>query len=178
MRDAATKARVDLAQNFGLANEDEVVSTGINGKMSELSAALGLEVLARIDEERVRREAVAAVYDAGLAGLPGIDVLHPPAHASRSLQYYVIRVDEAAVGRSRDDVQRALREFNVHARAYCHPLVSDYPWYRSRPGARPEDLAVARAAAAQVLCLPFYGALTGADAERICAIVAHCVRRP
>jgi dTDP-4-amino-4,6-dideoxygalactose transaminase len=178
VRDAATKARVDLARNFGIASEFEFASTGINGKMSELSAALGLEVLARVDEERVRREVVASIYDAGLEGLSGIDVLRPPANASRSLQYYVIRVDETAAGRSRDEVYQVLREFNVHARAYCHPLVSDFPCYRSLPSAQPDHLPAARAAAAQVLCLPFHGGLAHADAERICEIVAHCLRHP
>jgi dTDP-4-amino-4,6-dideoxygalactose transaminase len=176
VRDAATKVRVDLARNFGIEGELEVASTGINGKMSELSAALGLEVLAGIDEERARREAVAAIYDAGLEGLAGIDVLRPPANASRALQYYVIRVDENAAGLSRDALHRALRAFNVHARSYFHPLASQYPCYRSLPSAKPDHLPVAHAAGAQVLCLPFHGALAHGDVRQICEIVRHCLR--
>jgi dTDP-4-amino-4,6-dideoxygalactose transaminase len=177
VRDAATKARVDLARNFGIASESEVASTGINGKMSELSAALGLEVLARVDEERTRRETIASIYDARLERLAGIDALRPPANASHSLQYYVVRVDESAAGLSRDALCRALREFNLHARAYFNPLASDYPCYRSLPSARPENLPVARAAGARMLCLPFHGALEPDDVQRICDIVEYCLRR-
>lgn len=177
VRDAATKAKVDLARNFGIASEFEVASTGINGKMSELSAALGIEVLARVDEERKRREVLASTYDAALEPLEGIEVLRPPANASRSLQYYAIRVDEPATGLSRDALCRQLREFNLHARAYFNPLASDYPCYRSLPSARPENLPVARATGTQMLCLPFYGALTPDDVQRICEIIAYCLRR-
>lgn len=176
VRDAATKARVDLARNFGIADETEVVSTGINGKMSELSAALGLAVLEGVDAERTRREAVAAIYDSGLEGLPGIDVLRPPANASHALQYYVVRVDATAAGLSRDALHRALREYNIHARTYFHPLACDYPCYRSLPSAAPERLPVARAAGREVLCLPFHGALAHGDVRRICEIVRHCLR--
>lgn len=48
--DAKTKQRVDYLKNFGFADEVTVVAPGINGKMNEFQAAVGLLQLARIDE--------------------------------------------------------------------------------------------------------------------------------
>jgi dTDP-4-amino-4,6-dideoxygalactose transaminase len=173
--DAPTKGLVDLTKNFGIRSEAEVELIGVNAKMSELSAALGLAVLPHLAEERQRRQAVATIYDAELAKIPGITTARPPARATDSLQYYVIRVDISRAGCSRDQLYERLKRFNVFARKYFYPLASDYPCYRNGKSAPVENLPVARAVAGEVLCLPLYGGLTPADAARICAIIGHCL---
>jgi dTDP-4-amino-4,6-dideoxygalactose transaminase len=175
VRDAATKGRVDLIRNFGIRNEAEVELTGVNAKMSELSAALGLAVLPHLAKERDARAAIAAIYDAALEKMPGITVARPPAAASKSLQYYVIRVDASRAGCSRDELYDRLKRFNVFTRKYFHPLASDYAPYRGLKSASAERLPVARRVASEVLCLPLYGALASGDAERICAMIHHCL---
>ena len=82
--DARTKQRIDHLKNFGFVNETTVVATGINGKMSELNAALGLLQLQHIDQAIERRAAIDALYRERLAGLPGLRMLAPPAGATRN----------------------------------------------------------------------------------------------
>jgi dTDP-4-amino-4,6-dideoxygalactose transaminase len=176
--DAATKTNVDLQRNFGIASETEVVLPGINAKMSELSAALGLSVLPHLGGERERRARVAAVYDRELSPVPGIAPVRPSPASTDSLQYYVIRVDPAAAGCTRDDLYARLKRFNVHTRRYFWPLCSDFPPYRDLPSAAPAHLPVAHRAAGEVLCLPLYGALTTEDALRICTMIRHCLENP
>ncbi len=64
--DAKTKVRIDHLKNFGHVGEVTVVSPGINGKMSEFNAALGLLQLKYIDQALARRKAIDAKYRDGL----------------------------------------------------------------------------------------------------------------
>jgi dTDP-4-amino-4,6-dideoxygalactose transaminase len=172
-RDPSLKARIDLLKNFGIMNETEVALPGINGKMNELQAALGLVVLRRLDEERRARSAVARVYRERLGALAGVSCLSVPPRVRESLQYFVIRIDAAAAGVTRDALYAKLREYNVIARRYFYPLCSEQPCYRDLPSARPDRLPAAHRAASEVLALPFYGALGTEDAERVCAVIEY-----
>jgi dTDP-4-amino-4,6-dideoxygalactose transaminase len=169
-RDPHLAARVDLLRNFGIRNAEDVELPGLNGKMNELQAALGLLVLEALPEERRQRLAVARAYETRLAGVAGL-TLRPPADEASSLQYFVIRIDQGTFGCSRDQLQLKLRDFNVLTRKYFYPLCSDYPCYRDLPSAEPARLPVARAAAQQVLCLPLHAGVSTAQAETICRMI-------
>jgi dTDP-4-amino-4,6-dideoxygalactose transaminase len=168
--DLKTKQRIDHLKNFGFVNETTVVATGINGKMSEFNAALGLVQLKHIDDAISRRHAVAARYRTLLAGVPGVQLLDVPADATPNDSYFPILVDDGhALGR--DGLYRMLRDEGVVARRYFHPLITDFPMYRGYPSADPAGLPVARSAADRVLCLPIYPSLAQADVDRIAGFV-------
>jgi dTDP-4-amino-4,6-dideoxygalactose transaminase len=169
--DAKTKQRIDHLKNFGFVNETTVVATGINGKMSEFNAALGLVQLKHIDEAIARRGAIESRYRELLRDVPGVRMLERPAGVTPNHSYFPILVGPAfALGR--DGLYHGLREHGVMARRYFYPLISDFPMYRGLPSADAARLPVARAASEQVLCLPIYPALANEDVERIAAIVA------
>jgi len=168
--DAKTKQRIDHLKNFGFVNETTVVATGINGKMSEFNAALGLVQLKHIDEAIARRGAIESRYRELLRDVPGVRMLERPAGVTPNHSYFPILVGPGfALGR--DGLYHGLREQGVMARRYFYPLISDFPMYRGLPSADAARLPVARAAAEQVLCLPIYPALANEDVERIAAIV-------
>ena len=168
--DAKTKQRIDHLKNFGFVNETTVVATGINGKMSEFNAALGLVQLKHVDEAIARRGAVEARYRGLLHGVPGVRMLERPVGATANHSYFPILVGpDHALGR--DGLYQAMRDEGVVARRYFHPLISDFPMYRGLPSADPALLNVARAASDQVLCLPIYPSLEDADVVRIARIV-------
>lgn len=165
------KAEIDHLKNFGILNQEEVDVPGINGKMNELQAALGLAVLDHVAAEMAARRAIVARYRARLSGVPGITLMPQLPGVTESLQYFVIRIDGAAFGRSRDEVQASLKASNVLTRKYFFPLCSDYPCYHGLSSARPDGLPVAHRAAQEVLCLPIYGTL-GVDAvDTICELL-------
>ena len=174
--DLKTKQRIDHLKNFGFVNETTVVATGINGKMSEFNAALGLLQLKHIDAAIARRGAVEARYRELLKDVPGVRMLVRPLDATPNHSYFPILVGPEFAG-GRDGLYQRLREDNVMARRYFHPLISDYPMYRGLPSADPAQLPVARRAADQVLCLPIYPTLADEDIERIAAIVRTRVAR-
>jgi dTDP-4-amino-4,6-dideoxygalactose transaminase len=175
--DAKTKQRIDHLKNFGFVNETTVVATGINGKMSEFNAALGLLQLKHVGAAIARRGEIERRYRALLQGAPGVRFLERPAGATANHSYLPILVGpEHAAGR--DGLYHALRAEGVMARRYFHPLISDFPMYRGLPSADPRGLPVARRASEQVICLPIYPALADADVERIAGIVRRTATRP
>lgn len=161
-QDAELDRRFRLARNFGIKSETETEGIGLNGKMSELHAAMGLCLLATLDTELARRAELAATYARRLAGIAGLTIA---AGLDAPKQYFVIRVSEA-FGSTRDQLFLTLREMNVHSRRYFFPLVSDFGPYSKLPSAR--HLPNARRAAQECLALPFYGSMTTEQVELIC----------
>jgi len=170
-RDAAHKRRIDLLKNFGIAGEEEVLSPGINGKMNELSAALGLLNLDTINEELEGRRAVLRSYRTHLSGQPGLTLLPDRPGITPNGAYMPVRITEAAFGRSRDEVHAIMRECNVVTRKYFYPLCSHFDFYKDLPSARPEHLPEAERAAREMLCLPIYNGLSESDVGRVCDLL-------
>ena len=169
--DAALKARIDDLRNFGIHGPDAVAAIGLNGKMTELQAALGLCVLEQIGDELAQRRRLLARYRGRFAAVDGITWLSGSSGPDASCQYAVIRVDEARFGCSRDTLHQALRGYNVVTRKYFHPLCAQYECYRGLPSAAPSNLPVATVAVREVLCVPLYGGLAESDVDRICDMV-------
>jgi dTDP-4-amino-4,6-dideoxygalactose transaminase len=171
VRDAGLKRRVDLLKNFGIANEETVVAAGINGKMNELQAAFGLLHLRGVEAEIAARARVAAVWQEGLAGVEGLTLPRVRPETVPNHSYFPVRIDPARFGASRDDLQTALRRFDVHPRKYFFPLCSHYPDYRDLPSAAPERLPAAERAVREVLCLPIYGGLETETVADLCNLI-------
>ncbi|MDQ0428867.1 dTDP-4-amino-4,6-dideoxygalactose transaminase [Planomicrobium stackebrandtii] len=169
--DPALDRQLDLLRNFGIASAEEVVLSGLNAKMNEVQAGVGLEVLKVIEEERHKRHAVKKAYEENLAEIQGIRVLTVLDGQSSSYQYFVIEIDEAVFGRSRNAVHKELQKYNVFARKYFYPLCSDFDWYSELPSARPEHLPHAQQAVQQVLAMPYYGDLPISSVAEICGII-------
>ncbi len=170
----ALKARIDLLKNFGIKNEEEVVMPGINGKMNEIQAALGVVVLGYIEEEWQKRKVLSDKYKECLKHVDGITFLdNDKAGIKNSYQYFVIRINESDFGRSRNYVCDELRKYNVFTRKYFYPLCSNYTCYRQLPSAAAENLPVATKVSHEVLSLPFYGCLSENDIEKICQILRY-----
>jgi dTDP-4-amino-4,6-dideoxygalactose transaminase len=170
-RSAETKIAFDHLKNFGILNQEQVREVGINGKMNELQAALGLAVLDCVAEEIRKRKAIIARYRERFAAMDGITVMREPDNVESSCQYFVVRINEREFGASRDGVFETLKDYNVMARKYFHPLCTDYECYRDLPTAAPGRLPVASSAVREVLCLPLYGTLPLDAVDAICDIV-------
>jgi dTDP-4-amino-4,6-dideoxygalactose transaminase len=164
------KQRIDFLKNFGIKNEEEVVMPGINGKMNEVQAAIGLINLRHLDEERAKRQKVVETYVKNLVDIPGIKIFNIPEEIRNSYQYFMIRIG-SEFGRSRDEVHSELKKYNVITRKYFYPLCSEYSCYRHLPSSNPENLTVAHKAVKEVLCMPLYGNLKLEDVEKICLII-------
>lgn len=169
-KDAKTKLRIDQLKNFGFVDETVVVAPGINGKMSEFNAALGLLQLQHVDDALRMREEVDIRYRNALRGVEGIECLPPSPGSRHNYSYFPILV-KPEYGASRDELYAAMRTRNIYARRYFYPLISSFPMYRALPSAAPANLPVATRAAEQVLCLPIYPGLSEEQQDQIVDVI-------
>lgn len=170
-KDKNLKNRVNLLKNFGIQNEEEVVVPGINGKMSEIQAALGLIVLDSVEEEIEKRAILSERYRECLQGVKGISLLDNLPMVKNNHQYFVIKISENHFGCSRDQLHKKLKEYNIFTRKYFYPLCSQYSYYRQLPSSDLSNLPVANEVAREVLSMPLYGELSTGDIEKICSIL-------
>jgi dTDP-4-amino-4,6-dideoxygalactose transaminase len=165
------KAKIDLLKNFGIKNEEEVSHIGINGKLNEIQAALGLVNLKLVHKEWLARKEIVDTYKA-ILNIPGITIPELPTNVKPSMQYMVIRIDPKVFGRTRDEVHLAMKEKNVNTRKYFFPLCSDYPCYQHLPSSDKNLLPEAHKASNEVLCLPLYSGLGTENALKIAEMIA------
>ncbi len=169
--DKESKQRIDYLKNFGIADEVTVVAPGINGKMSEFQAALGLLQLKYIDAAIEQRANVDRHYRDRLSDIPGIRCL-PRSTATRHNHSYFPILVESDYSLSRDELYDRLKENDILSRRYFYPLISEFPMYRAEPSAARSNLPVAFASANKILCLPIYPGLATKELEEIVRIIA------
>ncbi len=117
----ALAEKLRLARNFGFAGLDKVVSLGINGKMSEICAAMGLTSLDALDEIVAGNRRNYEAYRDEMATLPGLSLITYDPAEHNNYQYIVVELDAGAAGCSRDELLAVLRAENVLARRYFWP---------------------------------------------------------
>ncbi|PJD93184.1 MAG: aminotransferase [Legionella sp.] len=153
--DAETKSRIDQLKNFGFASEVDVVALGINGKMSEFNAALGLLQLKHVESTISQRKQIDQIYRERLRHIKGIRCLNKPNGIIGNYSYFPIFVEDSYLI-TRDELYKKLKMNGIHSRRYFYPLISDFSMYCHLPSAQIDNLPVAALAAKQVLCLPIY----------------------
>jgi dTDP-4-amino-4,6-dideoxygalactose transaminase len=161
-----------MMTNFGFTNFDKVEYLGINGKMNEISAAMGLTNLEAMEDIIAVNRRNYEAYKVGLANVPGISVINYDSAERNNYQYVVIEVDPELCPRNRDEIVEALHAQNIIARKYFWPGCHKMEPYRSlQPNAGlllPETERVA----ARVIVLP-----TGQEVDKkIVGRVCHMIR--
>ena len=168
--DAKAKQQIDYLKNFGFVDETTVVEAGINGKMSEFNAALGLLQLRSIDSALECRKSIDARYRMAFNEIVGIVCLPKKEEISSNFTYFPILV-QPEYPLSRDELYHKFRDNDVCVRRYFYPLISDFPMYRTLPSAAHENLPVARKIAEQIICLPIYPELADHQVEFILDLI-------
>ncbi|WP_047049287.1 DegT/DnrJ/EryC1/StrS family aminotransferase [Vibrio mexicanus] len=161
--------RVRNYRNFGITGEESVTSVGINGKMSEVHALVGLLNIEELDLEVSARKKIRSIYDEAFLSSELIVTPEIESHVNSSQQYYPIRIKKY-----RDLVYNELKKSNVFSRKYFYPLCSDYDCYKNS-GIRQDELTNSKWASSEVLCLPFYGELSEMDARYISSCILEII---
>ncbi len=163
--------RARLMSNFGFTGLDRVEALGVNGKMSELAAAVGLNSFESMDAWlEVNRRNMDA-WRRVLAPLPGIDLIPWNDGDMHNHQYVVCEVDASRAGLGRDELVAALRAENVLARRYFYPGCHRMEPYRSHPPQGGWRLPVTESVAARVMVLPTGTAVTERDIAEVGALL-------
>lgn len=171
--DEKTKKRIDYLKNFGFANETTVIAPGINAKMNEMQAAIGLLQLKDVETNIQKRKRIAEFYRSSFMELDGISYISDLENIHHNYGYFPIFVDEIKFGISRDELYNKFKENNIYARRYFYPLISQFQPYKDLESSNSENLPVATRITEQVISLPIYADLMIEDAERIVEIIKN-----
>jgi dTDP-4-amino-4,6-dideoxygalactose transaminase len=164
---AEDRETISYLRNFGIKNEEEVIGIGLNGKMNELQAVIGLLTLPLVEAEKKSRLALRQKYENFLGQLPGIRLLPAQPGVCNSEQYFPIQIDSNIFGRTRDDLYNGLKERDIFSRKYFHPICTDFEPYRGFPIHTARPLPYVQEVKSTVLCLPFHSGVDDSDVDEM-----------
>lgn len=164
-------AKIRLMTNFGFSGYDNVIYLGTNGKMSEVSAAMGLSGLESLDTFIACNHRNYQKYRQELADVPGVSLIRFDEAEENNLQYIVVEIDESVTHMSRDHFLNILHRENVLARRYFYPGCHKMEPYRSFFPHAGLLLPETERLTQRVLSLPTGTAVKEQDIEAICQII-------
>ncbi|HWM87943.1 MAG TPA: DegT/DnrJ/EryC1/StrS family aminotransferase, partial [Kofleriaceae bacterium] len=176
--DAATKERIDSERNQGRAPDMGWLDhdrLGFNYRLDDLSCALGIAQLERLDELLTGRERVAALYSEALADVEGLALPCPDAGGDR--RSWFVYVVQLPPGVDRDAAVVAMRERGIDTKPYL-PAIHLMSFYRERFGHREGEFPVCEDVARRSLALPFFGDLSDGEVEQVAQALREVVLQP
>ena len=173
--DPEQAARIRSERNQGRAIDMNWLDhdrLGFNYRLSDVSAAIGVAQVAKLDSIIKNRARVAAMYEERLGGMGGVETaVADSGEARRSWFVYPVRLDE---GSDRDGVIRKLGEIGVPAKAYL-PCVHLIPHIREF-GYSEGDFPIAEGISKRSLALPFHGQMTESEVDRVAESLATALK--
>lgn len=167
-----------MMANFGFTGYDRVEYLGINGKMNEISAAMGLTNLEAMDEIMETNRRNYHAYREQLAGIPGISLLAYDLKERNNYQYVILEVDPVCCRKSRDQIVDALHAENVIARKYFWPGCHRMEPYRTLDPDASRHLPQTERVASNVIVLPTGQQMRDGEIARVCRVIRDLVGQP
>lgn len=167
--------RIRLMKNFGFSGYDKVVYIGTNGKMNELSAAMGLTNLESVEEFISVNQRNLNAYRRELNGIPGLSLLEYDEKTSPNYQYLVLEIDASGFGLTRDQLMSVLHAENVLARRYFYPGIHRMEPYDSEFPDAASRLPHTEAIVNRILHLPTGTSVSVEDIATISGIIRAAI---
>jgi len=168
-------ARMRLMGDFGFHSRDRVDSIGINGKMSEIAAAMGLTNLQSMDEFIRANRRNYHQYQQEIAAMPGFSLIRYDESEKCNYQYIVVEVDPQITGLHRDVLVQVLHAENVLARRYFWPGCHRMAPYRTLYPDAGRQLPHTEQVAERVLVLPTGSTIGEPEIETVCDILRTAI---
>jgi dTDP-4-amino-4,6-dideoxygalactose transaminase len=162
--DAVLADRIGAIRQYGWKERYISAEVGVNSRLDELQAAILRVKLEVLDANNARRQAIAAAYDAALAG----GRFTPPARrvgTGHVFHQYVLRVEDRAA------LMGQLRAEGIASAIHYPVPVHLQPAYHGRAALGPAGCAETARAAGQVMSLPMFPELTDLQVERVCTVL-------
>lgn len=168
--DSSLIDEVRQLSNFGI--QDGVPSLlGMNAKMSEFAAAVGLESVAVLDGEIASRAVVRSIYQDHLRDEPAVEFVTCRSDATGNNSTVAIRIHVPSTEHANpaEDVAAHLRSHGIESRTYFAG--------RYAVGLQTDRLPQVAAASREILCLPVWGAMPESDVAAVCSHLKQALRR-
>lgn len=170
-------AKIRLMKNFGFGpGYDNVVYVGTNGKMNEISAAMGVTGLESIDKFIEQNYRNYKQYQADLADIDGVKLSAYNELEKNNYQYIILEIDPVIAGISRNELVQVLHAENVLARRYFYPGCHKMQPYQSYFPNASLLLPQTEALAEKVMSLPTGSGVTSEDISKICQIIRLAIK--
>ncbi|MBC7959125.1 MAG: DegT/DnrJ/EryC1/StrS family aminotransferase, partial [Vallitaleaceae bacterium] len=166
INDDALYEKAKLMISFGIKKPDEISELGINAKMNEFQAAMGLCVLEDMDRITQNRKKNYDYYMARLKDSPHIKMQKQNSSCNQNYGYFPV------VFESEEQLKKVISALNAQQilpRRYFYPSLDQLPYVE------PSDQKVSREISSKILCLPLYESLKLRDVERIVHIILTCI---
>jgi len=163
-------ARVKALRNFGQVDGGDCHEPGLNGKMLEISALIGLEQLKTFEQAVDTRRRSVERMRSGLSQIPGLVVAREPEGVQANWMLLPVVVDAEQFGLDRNALASALEKHDVFVRKYYSPPCHHMSAYR---GQKDVKLEVTERTAYNVVALPLYNDMTDEECDFIVAAIQH-----
>lgn len=176
-RNKELQEKLELNRNFGIEYGlvNDVVTDGINAKMTEFSAAMGLINLPRLDEVIKRRKELAECYKKYFADIPGINLYPYEEHIDYNYAYFPIIIDSKECGKTRDEIWQELKKNGIETRKLYDTLTCDFSYFKNKEYKR--DVEYATEVTKKCLDFPMYSELKEEDIEYISVCLKKILNR-
>ncbi len=164
--------RLRALRNFGISQDDMVTEVGTNGKMNEVSAAMGVTSLESLNEFVAINRDNYITYKKSLDGVAGVKLFEYDEAERNNFQYIIVEVDEDVAGISRDQLLQLLHAENVMAKRYFYPGCHRMAPYRNTLQNVNWRLPITERLANGTLALPTGSAVGERAVRMICEIIA------
>lgn len=156
--DMKLKSHFDLIKNFGISGPESVEIIGFNAKMNEFQAAMGNVNLRNLDSEIDKRRIINDMYDNAFSKISCIKLPKLRLeNIKKNYAYYPILIENNA-SVNRDELFSKLAEYNIFARKYFYPIITEYNCYKNTFDS--SNTPVAKYISDRVITLPMYGELS------------------
>ena len=168
IRDAALADRIRLGVDYGNPGDYDTRFAGLNARMSELHAAVGLESLVELDDHLATRRRLADAYRKALAGVAGVTPQEIDPRDESTYKDFTVVVDESVYGIDRDALAVALKAEGVDTRPYFYPPVHRQQAYADLPAV---DLPATDWVTDRVISLPLWRDMPPAAIDTIAEVL-------
>lgn len=157
-------------KNFGIRGEEIVAEVGVNAKMNEFCAIMGLCNLRHIEDVISERKKRYEYYKDRLSGICGIEIFEGNKEGSKNYGYFPILVNRE-YKLSRNELYDKLKSKGIYSRKYFYPVTPDQACFKNKY--KNVSIECARALSEQVLTLPLYEELELKALDRIVDVLSR-----
>lgn len=168
-KDSSLKPHLDAWKMYGMYDKENAEIVGLNAKLTEFAAAMGLCNLRHIDGEIEKRKRCVETYREYLSDVPGIKICEEQENVISNYAYFPVYFNKKEFGENREEVLEKLSKEGIYPRRYFYPLTSEFTLYQGKFFI--QKTPVAKDASRNILTLPLYADLSVDNVKRVCEII-------
>jgi dTDP-4-amino-4,6-dideoxygalactose transaminase len=174
--DAEIARKIEVGREYGNPGDYDTEFPGLNARMQEFSAILGIHSLSMLDANAERRNRLVGEYREGLEEVSGIHFQKVNPGDRCSYKDLSIRVVESEFGLSRDALVAALKAEGIDTRNYYAPPVHLHTAYREFADQYRGKLPVTARLATECVSLPIFSHMEPENVHRVCEAIRRIHR--